>query len=100
MDPPTSLSRPERDYLFALLEAQGWYWQGDTIFAPHRSIWFQRANPWCGALSEFHERMAARLSRIETAPCYADDPQLHREVINDTKGLVDALALVMDGAKV
>ena len=45
-----------------------------------------------GDLSDFHERMQGRLQRIEEHSSKYDDPQCHRNVVEDIRSLVGVLA--------
>jgi len=91
----TSLTGSPYTALFAALELRGWSWDEGFIYAPHRSIWLLGSDPWNGDLSDFHERMQGRLQRIVEQSSHYDDPQEHRNVVEDTRGLVDALAVML-----
>lgn len=79
-----------RKPLLKALENRGWIWQGDTIYAPHKMLWFGK-NPDFGNLAEFHERWQARVERIIKMKPSHDDPQQHQQVVEDNQSLVSAL---------
>jgi hypothetical protein len=90
------LAAEERDALLSALESNGWFREGDFIYAPHRSIWLLTADPWQGDLSDFHERMSARLGRLAQQGSHYDDPLRHQHVVGDTQGLVATLKELLD----
>ena len=83
------LSATQAESLFEALTARGWTWDGETIFAPHRTIWLGRRVPWEGDLLDFLERMEARLVRISAGRFGA-----YEQALVDTTLLVDALKIV------
>lgn len=89
----------QRVVLFAARESRGWSWHADFICAPYRSIGLLGSMPWASDLPDFHDRMQGRLRRIEGQPSHSDDPQDHRqvmeEVMEDTQELVDVLAAML-----
>jgi len=91
----TSLTGSQSTALFAALESRGWSWDGGFIYAPHRSIWLLGSDPLSGDLPDFHERMQGRLQRIVEQSSHYGDPQEHRNVVEDTRGLVGALAAML-----
>jgi hypothetical protein len=86
------LTERQKEQLFAGLEARGWAWREDVIYAPHGSMWLSRSHPWSGDLPDFHERMVGRLQRNMEAGGMYDSPADHQRLVADTRGLVETLA--------
>jgi hypothetical protein len=86
------LTERQRERLFASLEARGWVWREGFIYAPNGTMWLSGSQPWDGDLREFHERMTGRLHRNIQARWMYEDEANHRNLVADTRGLVDALA--------
>jgi len=86
-----ALTAEERDAILKPLERKGWFWEGDFIYAPHRSMWLLGADLWQGDMSDFLERMSARVERISRHESHYDDPLQHQRIIEDTESLVDTL---------
>jgi len=89
------LSEKDRITLLANLEANGWIWENDFIYAPHKTIWFFGTSPWQGDLADFHERMAARFERLARDKRLHPDPRQHQNALDDTQNLVDILEEMM-----
>ena len=81
----------DRDSLLRALERKGWLWDGDFLLAPHKTMWLLGANPWQGDISDFHERMSARVERLAQQKAHYDDPLQHQQVVEDTQSLVGTL---------
>lgn len=81
--------------LLAALESRGWTWREEFIYAPHGTMCLLGTAPWTGSLSEFHERLCDRLRRNEQATAEYDNPQDHRNLVEDTSSLVEALAALI-----
>ena len=82
----------QRTQLFAALQARGWQWRNESIYAPHASMWLLGLQPWVGDLREFHERMCGRLRRNEQAGWMYPQASDHQHLVADTRSLVDALS--------
>lgn len=54
-------------------------------------MWLSGSQPWEGDLPEFHERMSGRLQRNMQARLIYEDEADHRNLVADTKSLVDIL---------
>ena len=85
------MSAEERDALLRAVERKGWFWEGDFIYAPHKSMWLLGSNPWEGDVSDFLDRMSARVEGISPPQAHYDDPLRHRNIVDDTQSLVDTL---------
>jgi hypothetical protein len=85
------LIKEERDSLLRGLERKGWLWDGDFIYAPHRTMWLLGAHPWQGDVSDFHERMSARVDRLAEQKAHFDAPIQHQHAVEDTQSLVEML---------
>jgi len=85
------LTEPQRKELLAGLEARGWTWRDEFIYAPHATMWLSGSLPWVGDLPEFHERMSGRLQRNMQAGGMYEEEADHQNLVADTKGLVDTL---------
>jgi hypothetical protein len=88
------LTSIEKQRLFARLESKGWTWHEGTIYAPHRTIWFDGAEPWIGDAMDFLDRMTARLERMRGAQeqvSLASTPQVWQEAYDDSLALVECL---------
>ena len=85
------LSETQRDALFEGLISRGWQLRGESIFAPHGTMWLNRVQPWSGDLTDFQERMIARLRRNESAKWMYEHKAKHCELVSDTRSLVDTL---------
>ena|SRR5215212_5097986 len=86
-----ALTAEEREAILKSLESKGWFWEGDCIYAPHKSMWLLGADLWQGDMSDFLERMSARVERISRHKSHYDDPLQHQRIVEDTKSLVDTL---------
>jgi hypothetical protein len=53
-----------RRLIEALIE-EGWSLEGDSVFAPHRSMWLLVRKPWHGDLPDMLERMRGRTERVQ-----------------------------------
>jgi hypothetical protein len=74
------------------LEVRGWYREGETIFAPHRTMWFSELDSWLKNIAEFHLRMKERRDRIKAnVQNHYLDPQQHKNAVEDAEGLVSAI---------
>jgi hypothetical protein len=74
------------------LEARGWYREGETIFAPHRTVWFSELDSWLKNIAEFHLRMKERRDRITSNTQHHQmDPQQHKNAVEDADGLISAI---------
>ena len=92
------LTELQRNELLSGLEARGWTWQDGFIYAPHATMWLAGSHPWYGDLPEFHERMTGRLERNIQARSIYDEEVDHRNLVADTKSLVDMLADMLSKA--
>lgn len=77
------------------LVARGWWWDDKVpdvpaLTAPHGTIWLVADVPWRSP-QELLEVMGRRLARIETAGPLSDDVEQWRNVVADTRSIVDAL---------
>jgi hypothetical protein len=77
------------------LESRGWLWHDGSIFAPHSTMWLLGSDPWTNDLANFYERMCGRLQRNEQHGWMYSNAQDHRNLVEDTKSLVDALAVLL-----
>jgi hypothetical protein len=91
------LTALQREQLFAGLEARGWAWREGFIHAPHGTMWLSGSHPWDGDLRAFLERMAGRHQRNMQAGWYEDEAD-HRNLVADTRGLVDTLAEMLSAS--
>ncbi len=85
------MSEEQRLSLLSKLEAKGWFWKGEFIYAPHESMWLCGADPWMNDLPEVHTRMFARLGRLVQRKADYSDEQRHKEIVSDTASLVVVL---------
>jgi hypothetical protein len=85
------LAAEDRDSLLKALERKGWLWNGDFIYASHKTMWLLGADPWQGDLKDFHERMSGRVERIIRNKDYHDDAQQHQHCVDDTESLIATL---------
>ena len=87
------MEQPEeyREPLIKELEKRGWFWQSDFIYAPHKMLWLHREIDF-GKLSAFHERWNNRVQYIIKMKPHHEDPEQHRQVVEDNESLVSALA--------
>ena len=76
--------------MIASLETSGWVVDGDSIYAPARTIWFLCSDPWQGDLAEMLERMRGRLERIRRRGPFPGEVG-YEESLADTGGLVQVL---------
>lgn len=81
------LSAEERDTLLGALEQNGWSWDGDFIYASHKTMWLLGSDPWQGDITDFYERMSARVERLIGQKAYYTDPLQHQRVVEDTQSL-------------
>jgi hypothetical protein len=79
-----------REPLIKALEKRGWFWRGETIYAPNKALWLDRKLDF-GTLSEFHERWVERVQRIIRMKPHHDDPEQYRRAVEDNESLVSAL---------
>jgi hypothetical protein len=79
-----------REPLIKELEKRGWFWRNEYIYAPNEMLWFSEFDHF-GTLSEFHERWSNRVQRIIKMKHCHDDPEQHRQVVEDNESLVSAL---------
>ncbi|MFO0550202.1 MAG: hypothetical protein U0271_17540 [Polyangiaceae bacterium] len=86
-----ALTSDEVRRLFAGLEARGWSWREEVIYAPAESIWLERYHPWEGSLLDMCERMTARLERIQRNRDMYASPDDYAGVEKDTHILVGVL---------
>ena len=89
------LTESERADLFESLEARGWFWRDDTIYAPNSSMWLLGQTPWVGDLVDFHERMCGRLQRNENHGWLCENAQDHDDLVMDTRSLVEVLTRML-----
>ena len=91
----SELTADERQAVLKSLEARGWLWQGDWIYAPHRMLWLHKGLDF-GSLEEFYEKFSARLAQMkEIKP--PDDPSApYYEVISDNESLVSVLHQLLE----
>ena len=80
-----------REPLIKELLKRGWFWRVDFIYAPNEMLYF-RDFDYLGTLSEFHERWRERVQRITRMKPHHDDPEQHRQVVEDNESMVSALA--------
>lgn len=80
------LTKGETNAIIAGLQKIGWTVEGKTIYAPHRTIWFQLDSFWTGSLRNFRIRMLSRLyDRI------LKHKPVSKTAAADTRGLVEVL---------
>jgi uncharacterized membrane protein YccC len=77
------------------LEDKGWHWEGQTIYAPHRSMWLSELDSWLNDIAGFQERMEARRDRIKANRQHHTDQQQHEHVVDDVEGLLRAIEEVI-----
>ena len=86
-----SLDAKTRDCLCRKLLSNGWFWEGDFIYAPNRMLWLYGSDPWHGDLLDFHETFSARVQRIIRMKVHHPDPKQHQQVVDDNQSLVSTL---------
>lgn len=85
------LNNQQREGLLKMLEAKGWFWRDDFIFAPNETMSLHGATPWDKNLPDFYERMVGRKQRIIKNKAYHRDETDHKKVVDDVSSLVDVL---------
>ncbi|HZS08992.1 MAG TPA: hypothetical protein VFD58_29420 [Blastocatellia bacterium] len=80
----------DHEALIRALEDKGWFWDGDFIYAPHRTMWLFGADPWQGEVEDFRERMSDRVHRLIRNKAYHNDPQQYQRCVEDAESLVTA----------
>lgn len=82
----------EQEYgrILAGLEASGWRWKGDWLYAPSGSMWLGR-EPWPDELPFFRERMVGRSLRVRSTLEHEGDDTGGPESLVDVRGLVKVL---------
>jgi hypothetical protein len=93
------LSELEKAELFSGLKIRGWTWREAFIYAPHGTMWLLGSEPWVGDLSEFYERMLGRLERNNQVGWMHEDMADHRDLVADTKSLVETLAEMLSAPR-
>lgn len=85
------MSEEQRVTLLSKLEAKGWFWKGEFIYAPCETIWLRGSDPWMNDLSEFHTRMSARLGRLLKSKASYPGIRQYNEIVCDNTILVYVL---------
>lgn len=90
-----ALSHEQREALLDNLEARGWFYRENFIYAPNQTMWLLATEPWQGDLAEFHERMVGRKQRVIKNAGFHDNQEQHKNVVDDTASLIAAIENIL-----
>jgi hypothetical protein len=90
-----TISEKIRKPLFTTLEARGWWWEGEHLYAPRRSFAIERHQERelpLFQLIEVHEKMSQRLEELKEGKAELKSSPKDEDYFCDLEELVDALS--------
>ena len=91
------LNEVQKKTLFNALQKKGWHWREDVLYAPNEGFWLDGPQPWVENLQDFHERMTARLERIQRNRDIYKVEADYQNTFDNVAGLVEVLQKMVDG---
>jgi hypothetical protein len=90
------INEVQKKTLFDALQEKGWHWREDVLYAPSEGFWLIKSQPWVEDLQDFHERMVARLERIQRNRDSHKIEAVYKNNFNETADLVEVLQKMVD----
>jgi hypothetical protein len=86
--------------LFKALEANGWFWEGDRLYSPHKSMWFEGDDSLSvNQVANYYEQKRSELERMVQLKHLYPDRKRFQEWFRDTENLVSILKELVEGNK-